>query len=107
MFGGQHSTGRILLVEPDEALGRLYADIIATHCPGLRIDVCRPDESALLEDNAGGADVAVCSCGTTDGGRGGFETLRRLMTLRPCLVVLMLVPADRPLLADEALGAGA
>jgi len=105
MFSGQAKTGRVLLVESDPAQGSLYADIIATHCPGLRIDICRPDERTMLEDNAGGADVAICSCGSAPAAK--LEVLRALTTLRPCLVVLVLVPADRPQLADEALAAGA
>src|SRR3954465_1325317 len=63
MRGTQKNGGRVLIVEADRALAGLFADVIATHCPGMRIDVCAPEEHGLLHDNAGGADVVVCSCG--------------------------------------------
>ena len=99
----------MLIVDADRALGGLWADVIGTHCPGMRIDVCAPtpDEREPLHDNAGGADVVVCSCGGGSGAGNRFDTLRELLTLRPCLAVVVLIPADLPALADEAIAAGA
>jgi len=96
-------TGRVLIVESDGPLGSLYTDIIRTHCPGLRTDHCRADQVSLIEDNAGGADLAILSCAP---GAAPFDTLRVLLTIRPCLTTLVLAPADRPDLADAAVGAG-
>jgi DNA-binding NarL/FixJ family response regulator len=97
--------GRVLIVEADRALAGLYADVIATHAPGLRIDACPPERHEALHDNLGGADVVVCSC---DAGAGnGFDVLRAIHTERACATVLALIPADRPDLADRVLEAGA
>lgn len=98
------STGRILIIEQDGPLGSLYSDLIRTHSPGLRVDCCRPDQRTLIDDNAGGADVAILSCAPTDAT--ALDTLRDLLTVRPCLRTLVLVPADRPHLADAAVDAG-
>jgi DNA-binding response OmpR family regulator len=98
-------TGRVLVVESDEPLAGLYSDLIDTHCPGLRVDICRPEQASLIEDNAGGADVAVVSCGSN--GATLLDSLRHLLTFRACLSVLVLIPADRPELADVAIRAGA
>jgi DNA-binding NarL/FixJ family response regulator len=95
----------VLIVESDRALAGLFADVIATNCPGLRIDACTLEERDLFQDNVGGADVVVCSCGSGAGSR--FHALREIMTLRSCSTVLVLVPADMPELADEAIEAGA
>jgi hypothetical protein len=97
--------GRILIIESDAAQGDLYADLVATHCAMTRIDVCRAPACPSLDDNAGGADLAICSCGPTPATR--FDDLRRLLTARPCLRVLVLIPAEEPTLADEAIAAGA
>jgi hypothetical protein len=105
MNGGKTTTGRVLIVEADLAVAALYADLIHTRCPGLRIDCCHPDQRTLVEDNAGGADVVVFSCG--HGPATALDFLRELLTMRPCLTTLSLVPADRPELAAEAIAAGA
>ncbi len=97
--------GRVLIVESDEPLARLYAGLIQTHCPGIRVDCCRPDQATLIADNAGGADLAITSCGPS--AATSFDSLRDLLTLRPCLCVLALIPADRPQLADAAIDSGA
>ncbi len=99
------STGRVLIVEPDAPLAGLYAGLIDTHCPGMRVDVCRSEQTTLIEDNAGGADIAIVSCGPH--AATCLDTLRKLLTLRACLCVLVLIPADRPELADVAIRAGA
>lgn len=100
-----NTTGRVLIVETDAALGALFGDAITTHCPSVRVDVCHPADRLLIEDNAGGADVAICGCRATGGAC--LEMLRELTTLRGCLRVVVLVPADKPDLTDEALAAGA
>jgi DNA-binding NarL/FixJ family response regulator len=99
--------GRVLIVEDDRALAGLFTDVIATHCQrqGMRIDLCGPRELEPLHDNIGGADVVLCSCGAEDGTR--FDVLRAILTVRSCAAVLVLIPADMPGLADEAIAAGA
>ncbi len=105
-MNSQNATaGRILIIESNAAQGDLYADLIATHCPGTRIDISQSADCPALDDNAGGADLAVCSCGPTPATR--FDDLRRLLAARPCLRVLMLIPAELPHLADEAIACGA
>lgn len=99
------STGRVLVVESDAPLAGLYAGLIDTHCPGHRVDICRPDQTTLIDDNAGGADIAIVSCGPN--AATCLDTLRHLLTMRECLSVLVLIPADRPDLADVAIRAGA
>lgn len=99
-----HLAARVLIIHEDAPLGDLYAQQIDTHCRGVRIDRCGPTDHALIDDNAGGADLAIISIADTPL---PFETLRRLLTLRPCLPVLALVPASRPGLADAAIRAGA
>lgn len=99
------STGRVLIVEPDAPLAGMYAGLIDTHCPGMRVDACRTDQTSLIEDNAGGADIAIVSCGPNIATC--LDTLRHLLTFRACLSVLVLIPADRPELADVAIRAGA
>lgn len=99
------STGRVLIVEPDAALAGLYAGLIDTHCPGMRVDMCQNEQTSLIADNAGGADIAIASCGPNSATC--MDTLRQLLTLRACLCVLVLIPADRPELADVAIRAGA
>ncbi|HMN42167.1 MAG TPA: hypothetical protein PKE29_15080 [Phycisphaerales bacterium] len=105
MNSGTNSGGRVIIVESNAPQGDLYADLIATHCPSTRIDLCRSPDCPCLDDNAGGADLAICSCGPTPATR--FDHLRRLLTARPCLRVLVLIPADEPHLADEAIASGA
>ena len=99
------STGRVLIVESDAPLAGLYAGLIDTHCPGHRVDICHPNQTTLIDDNAGGADIAVVSCGPS--AATCLDTLRHLLSLRTCLSVLVLIPADRPDLADVAIRAGA
>ena len=41
MNGKNTIGGRVLIVESNAAQGDLYADLVATHCPSTRIDVCR------------------------------------------------------------------
>lgn len=104
MNARMNTTGRVLIVESDAPLGVLFADAITTHCPGVRVDVCHPADRTLIEDNAGGADVAICGCGAS---AACLEMLRELTTMRACLRVVVLVPADQPGVTDEALAAGA
>jgi DNA-binding NarL/FixJ family response regulator len=105
MFSKTTIAGRILIVESNPLQAELYADVISIHCPGTRIDAAHATACPTLDDNAGGADLALCSCGPTDATR--FDDLRRLLTARPCLRVLMLIPAELPHLADEAIACGA
>ncbi len=98
------TAGRVLIIDADEHLGALYADLIRTHCPGLRVDCCRPDQQTLIDDNAGGADLAILSCGQT--AATALDALRAALAARPCLRTLVLVPADRPHIADAAVDAG-
>ena len=105
MNGKNTIGGRVLIVESNAAQGDLYTDLVATHCPSTRIDVCRTPDCPCLDDNAGGADLALCCCGPTPATR--FDDLRRLLTARPCLRTLVLIPAEEPHLADEAIAAGA
>lgn len=105
MRSTNQTNARVLIIEADRGIASLYADVIGTHCDSVRIDVCSPADDAVLHDNVGGADVIVCSCGAGGGNR--FDVMRDVLTQRSCATVLVLVPADMPELADEAIACGA
>lgn len=101
----QPLAARIVVVDADAGRARLCADVISTHATGAWAEGFGTDElaGALVE----AADGAVCVC---EDGRLPLEIVRHLRarlgaSARAALVVV--VPADRPGLAEEALRAGA
>lgn len=96
--------GKVVIIEPDLTLRTLLLDAIHVHCPGLQACAAMPTSDTFQQD-LDSADLAICTCGPTPDTY--LKQLLVLSTLRPALPTLLLVPADKPWLADEALAAGA
>jgi diguanylate cyclase (GGDEF)-like protein len=102
----------VLILSDDRAVRLLCADAIGTHCPGVTVASVDGEDPLAIKAAAGAAAVAIVGC---DGGPcpGGPDAARRLVNLAKLRVAgsdapaLVLIPADRPGVADQALRVGA
>lgn len=82
---------RVAVVEPDPVVAHLYADAVRTRLREARID--RLDfEAPSLAEVLTSAEVCICSAGTDPDPARLFESLIRLLLLRPDLPVILLLP---------------